>query len=178
VEKAEKATAKKEEKAKAKQAKKPAGTRQKVCFSLWPILVESSLIFLCRNKVLPRFLLNLSALRAMRGTQRRVWGTVVGLRGTGSLVGGSAVGRVVWSGSGASLVGQGTLLGSRVIFLIFDGSLLFSTISRCLVSSLVAIGLLVVEILTSRLPPPSQHALMQGGRKYVVDESHVAYSTL
>jgi hypothetical protein len=81
------------------------------------------------------------------------------------------VGRVVWSGFGASLMGQGTSLGSRVLCLIFDDSLLFSTISGCLVSSLVAFGLLVVEISTSRLPPPSLHALMQGGRKYVLDES-------
>jgi hypothetical protein len=175
AEKAEKAKAKKE-KAKAKQAKKPAGTRQKVCFSLRPILVESSLIFLCRNKVLPRFLLNLSALRAMRGTRRRVWGAVVGLRGSGSLVGGSAVGRVVWSGFGASLMELGSSLGALDVFLIPDDSLLFSTILRCLVSSLVVIGRLVVEISSSRLSSPRLHALMRGVRKYVVSEGYVTCS--
>jgi hypothetical protein len=48
--------------AKAEKAKKPTGTRRKVCFSLRPTLVESSLIFLCRNKPLQHFLLSLSTL--------------------------------------------------------------------------------------------------------------------
>jgi hypothetical protein len=180
AEKAEKAKAKKAEKAeKAEKAKKPTGTRQKVCFSLRPFLVESSLIFLCRNNPLPRFLLdllNLSPLGTKKRIGRRVWRAVVGLRGSGSLVGGSAVGRVVWSGFGASLMELGSTLGALDVFLIPDDSLLFSTISRCLVSSLVVIGRLVVEISTSRLPPPSLHALMQGGRKYVADEGYVTCS--
>jgi hypothetical protein len=124
-----------------------------------------------------RFLLNLSALGMGRGTGRRVWRAVVGLRGSGSLVGGSAVGRVVWSGFGASLMELGSSLGALNVFLIPDDSLLFSTISRCLVSSLVVIGRLVVEISSSRSPPPSLHALMQGGRKYVADEGYVTCSS-
>jgi hypothetical protein len=70
AEKAEKAKAKKAERA---EAKKPAGTRQKVCFSLRPILVETSLSFLCRNKPLQRFLFNLNPLRTKKRTGRRVW---------------------------------------------------------------------------------------------------------
>jgi hypothetical protein len=136
------------------------------------------LIFLCRNTPLQRFLLSLSALGTKKGTGRRVWRAVVGLRGSGRLVGGSAVGRVVWSGFGAALMELGSSLGALGVFLIPDDSRLFSTISGCLVSSLVAIGLLVVEISLSRLSSPRLHALMQGVRKYVVSEGYVAYSML
>jgi hypothetical protein len=73
AEKAEKAKEKKAEKAKKAEAKKPAGTRQKVCFSLRPILVETSLSFLCRNTPLQRFLFNLNPLRTKKRTGRRVW---------------------------------------------------------------------------------------------------------
>jgi hypothetical protein len=86
------------------------------------------------------------------------------------------VGRVVWSGFGASLMELGSSLGALDVFLISDDSLLFSTISRCLVSSLVVIGRLVVEISSSRLSSPRLHALMRGVRKYVVSEGYVTCS--
>jgi hypothetical protein len=63
----EKAKAKKAERA---EAKKPAGTRQKVCFSIRPILVETSLSFLCRNKPLQRFLFILNPRRTKKRTGR------------------------------------------------------------------------------------------------------------
>jgi hypothetical protein len=72
----------------------------------------------------------------------------------------------------------GSSPGSLEVFFIFDDSLLFSTISGCSVSSLVAIGLLVVEISLSRLSSPWLHALMRGVRKYVVSEGYVACSKL
>jgi hypothetical protein len=71
----------------------------------------------------------------------------------------------------------GSSPGSLEVFFIFDDSLLFSTISGCSVSSLVAIGLLVVEISSSRLSSPWLHALMRGVRKYVVSEGYVACSS-
>jgi hypothetical protein len=43
---------------------------------------------------------------------------------------------------------------------------------------LVAIGLLVVEISSSRLLALGLHALMQGVRKHVVSESGVTHSRL
>jgi hypothetical protein len=50
---------------------------------------------------------------------------------------------------------RGTCFGARRLAgIFFDDSILFSTISACLFSSLVAIGLLVVQISPSRLPPP------------------------
>jgi hypothetical protein len=74
---------------------------------------------------------------------------------------------------------RGTCFGARRLAgIFFDDSILFSTISACLFSSLVAIGLLVVEISSSRFPPPGLHALMQAVRKDVASERYVLDSTM